>query len=124
MPAVLGAGRGGGHPRRRAGSCAKQRDGQAFTATTITIAAVVAALFTDLYPRVMVSSLGAQFDLTISNTSSAPYALKVMTVVLAVLLPVVLLYQGWTYFVFRRRLIGAPVDPVASLKNEAGPESR
>jgi len=82
------------------------RPGWAFTATTVTIAGVVLSLFTNLYPRVMVSSLGAQFDLTIQNTSSAPYSLKVMTVVVAIFLPTVLVYQGWTYYVFRKRLAG------------------
>jgi cytochrome d ubiquinol oxidase subunit II len=82
------------------------RPGWAFAATTVTIAGVVLSLFTNLYPRVMVSSLGAQFDLTINNTSSAPYALKVMTVVVAIFLPGVLAYQGWTYHVFRRRIAG------------------
>ncbi|GLZ48301.1 cytochrome c oxidase assembly protein [Actinomycetospora sp. NBRC 106375] len=76
----------------------------AFAATTLTIAAVAGSLFAELAPRVMVSSLGPAGDLTIANSSSSPYALTVMTVVLAVLLPVVLLYQGWTYVVFRRRL--------------------
>jgi Cytochrome bd terminal oxidase subunit II len=69
----------------------------------------VASIFTELYPRVMVSSLGAANDLTAQNTASASYALTVMTVVLAVLLPVVLVYQGWTYHVFRGRLRGPQV---------------
>jgi len=99
----------------------ERRDSWAFTATTVSIALAVAALFTNLYPRVMVSSLGSQFDLTITNTSSAAYSLKIMTIVLAIFLPVVLIYQGWTYYVFRRRLIGAPVDPAASLRNAADP---
>jgi cytochrome d ubiquinol oxidase subunit II len=57
----------------------------------------------------MVSSLGAAYDLTITNTSSAPYALTVMTVTVAVLLPAVLVYQAWTYHVFRQRLGGEAV---------------
>jgi cytochrome d ubiquinol oxidase subunit II len=80
------------------------RDGWAFTAAAVTMGAVVLSIFTNLYPRVMVSSLGAANDLTISNSSSAPYALKVMTVISLVLLPVVIAYQAWTYWVFRRRL--------------------
>jgi cytochrome d ubiquinol oxidase subunit II len=52
----------------------------------------------------MVSTLGPADDLTIQNTSSASYSLTVMTVVAAVLLPLVLVYQGWTYYVFRTRL--------------------
>ena len=84
--------------------------GAAFAATSVTMAAVVASIFTELYPRVMVSSLGAANDLTAQNTASASYALTVMTVVVAVLLPVVLAYQGWTFHVFRARLGGPQVD--------------
>jgi cytochrome d ubiquinol oxidase subunit II len=83
------------------------RDGVAFVATSVTMAAVVVSIFVALYPRVMVSSLGAASDLTVTNTASAPYSLKVMTVAAAVLFPVVLAYQGWTYYVFRRR-VGGP----------------
>jgi len=84
--------------------------GAAFAATSVTMAAVVASIFTELYPRVMVSSLGAANDLTAQDTASASYALTVMTVVVAVLLPVVLAYQGWTFHVFRARLGGPQVD--------------
>jgi cytochrome bd ubiquinol oxidase subunit II len=83
------------------------RDGVAFAATSLTMAAVVVSVFVALYPRVMVSSLGASSDLTVTNSASSPYALKVMTVAAAVLFPVVLAYQGWTYHVFRRRVGGA-----------------
>jgi cytochrome d ubiquinol oxidase subunit II len=81
-------------------------EGAAFAATAGTIVTVVVSLFAELYPRVMVSSLGAANDLTAQNTASASYSLTVMTVVVAVLLPVVLLYQGWTYYVFRARVRG------------------
>ena len=89
------------------------RDGRAFAATSLAMAAVVVSIFVNLYPRVMVSTLGSSTDLTISNTSSAPYSLKVMTVAAAVLFPVVLAYQGWTYYVFRRR-VGGPDDIAAA----------
>jgi cytochrome d ubiquinol oxidase subunit II len=100
------------------------RDGAA------TMAAVVVSIFTELYPRVMVSSLGAANDLTVSGSASSSYALRVMTVVLVVLLPVVLVYQGWTYHVFRNRLSGAetrgdgdePAPPPRTAA--AGPESK
>jgi cytochrome d ubiquinol oxidase subunit II len=77
--------------------------GWAFVATTVTIAGMVLSIFTDLYPNVMVSSLNSANNLTIHNTSSGPYSLKVMTVILVVVFPVVLVYQGWAYYVFRRR---------------------
>jgi cytochrome d ubiquinol oxidase subunit II len=89
----------------------------AFAATATTIAAVVATLFVSLYPRVIVSDPDFANSLTIDNASSAHYSLTVMTVVAAVLVPVVLLYQAWTYHVFRARLsgegAGSPVDLVA-----------
>ena len=89
------------------------RDGRAFAATSLAMAAVVVSIFVNLYPRVMVSTLGSSTDLTVTNTSSAPYSLKVMTVAAAVLFPVVLAYQGWTYYVFRRR-VGGPDDTAAA----------
>jgi cytochrome d ubiquinol oxidase subunit II len=89
------------------------RDRRAFAATSLAMAAVVVSIFVNLYPRVMVSTLGSSTDLTITNTSSAPYSLKVMTVAAAVLFPVVLAYQGWTYYVFRRR-VGGPDDTAAA----------
>jgi cytochrome d ubiquinol oxidase subunit II len=89
----------------------------AFVATATTIGAAVVTLFVSLYPRVLVSDPEFGNSLTVENASSANYSLTVMTVVAAVLLPVVLLYQGWTYHVFRARLggedPGTPVDLVA-----------
>ncbi|WP_433273450.1 cytochrome d ubiquinol oxidase subunit II [Pseudonocardia xinjiangensis] len=81
-----------------------EREVAAFTATLATAAGIVVSLFSELYPRVMVSSLDAANDLTIATTASSPYALAVMTVVLGVLLPVILVYQGWTFYVFRNRV--------------------
>ena len=89
----------------------------AFAATATAIVAVVVTLFVSLYPRVMVSDPEFANSLTIDNASSEDYTLTVMTVVAAVLLPVILLYQAWTYHVFRARLggedAGTPVDLVA-----------
>jgi cytochrome d ubiquinol oxidase subunit II len=84
-----------------------RRDGWAFTATTVTMAACVLAIFTDLYPRVLVSSTSSAFELTVDNTASGPYSLKVMTIVAVIALPFVLAYQAWTYYVFRRRISSA-----------------
>ena len=81
-----------------------QRDGFAFAATTITMASAILAIFTGLYPNVMVSSTNAANNLTANNTASPAYPLKVMSVVAIILLPVVLIYQSWTYYVFRRRV--------------------
>jgi cytochrome bd ubiquinol oxidase subunit II len=80
------------------------REGFAFAATTVTMAASIVAIFTGLYPNVMVSSTSAANNLTVHNTASGAYSLKVMTVVVVIFLPVVLAYQTWTYYVFRRRV--------------------
>ena len=88
------------------------RMGRAFAATGLGVILLVATLFTSLYPRVMVSSTNFAYSLTVENASSAHYTLAVMTVVAVLVLPVVLLYQGWTYHVFRGRLTGeTATDP-------------
>jgi len=95
----------------------RHQRGWAFGMTSATIALVVAALFTSLYPRVMVSSPDFANSLTISNSSSAHYTLVVMTVVAVITLPIVLLYQSWTYYVFRARVTGEEVaSPAEVLK--------
>jgi cytochrome d ubiquinol oxidase subunit II len=83
---------------------AERRDGWAFATTTFAMATCVLAIFVDLYPHTMVSSTNASYDLTINNTSASSYSLTVMTVVAVILLPVVILYQAWTYHVFRQRI--------------------
>jgi cytochrome bd ubiquinol oxidase subunit II len=83
-------------------------DGWGFAASAVAIAAVVGSLFIELYPNVMVSSTSAAFNLTVGNAASGGYALKVMTIVTAILFPVVLLYQGWSFHVFRERVTGSP----------------
>jgi cytochrome bd ubiquinol oxidase subunit II len=79
-------------------------DGFAFTATTITTATCIVSVFVGLYPNVMVSSTNPAYSLTVNNTASDPYSLKAMTVVVLFFLPLVLAYQTWTYYVFRRRV--------------------
>jgi cytochrome d ubiquinol oxidase subunit II len=80
------------------------RDGLAFALGAVGTLGVVATLFTSLYPRVMVSNPNFGNSLTVPGTASAHYTLAVMTVVALIVTPVVLLYQGWTYHVFRHRL--------------------
>jgi cytochrome d ubiquinol oxidase subunit II len=82
----------------------RDHQGWAFTATTVTIAVSIITIFVNLYPRVMVSSTNPAYSLTAHNSASPPYSLKATTVVALVLLPIVLGYQGWTYYVFRRRI--------------------
>jgi len=79
-------------------------EGFAFAATTVTVVSCIASIFVGLYPNVMVSSTSRAYSLTVSNTASAPYSLKAMTVVVVIFLPLVLAYQTWTYYVFRRRV--------------------
>jgi cytochrome bd-type quinol oxidase subunit 2 len=86
------------------------REGWAFAASAVAVAATVAAVFVDLHPNVLVSSTKAAYSLTIAGTASGHYALTVMTVVAALLFPLVLLYQGWTYHVFRARVQTPPRD--------------
>jgi cytochrome bd ubiquinol oxidase subunit II len=81
-----------------------RREGWAFAATSAVMGLSIVTIFVDLYPRVMVSSTSPAYDLTVHNTASPPYSLKVMTVIAVVLLPFVLAYQAWTYYVFRRRI--------------------
>jgi len=88
------------------------RDGFAFTATTVTIASCILAIFVDLYPNVMVSSTNPAYNLTVHNTASNHYALTAMTIVVIVFLPLVLIYQAWTYYVFRRRVSRSEFQPV------------
>ena len=80
------------------------RPGRAFVATTVAILTFFLALFVDLFPHAMVSSTNGAFDMTLSQSASSDYTLTVMTVVAALLVPVVLAYQAWTYWVFRQRV--------------------
>ncbi|MEV8524544.1 cytochrome d ubiquinol oxidase subunit II [Streptomyces sp. NPDC052000] len=80
------------------------REGWSFALSGITVAAAVATLFLSLFPNVMPSSLNDAWNLTVSNASSTPYTLKIMTWCAGVATPIVLLYQGWTYWVFRKRI--------------------
>jgi cytochrome bd ubiquinol oxidase subunit II len=89
------------------------RDGWAFLATAVAMLATVATIFVFLYPRVMVSSTNAAYSLTVHNASSSSYTLKVMTIVTVIFLPVVLIYQGWTFYVFRKRIDVGDVRPPA-----------
>jgi cytochrome bd ubiquinol oxidase subunit II len=79
-------------------------DGWAFVSTMTVVAAVVVLLFGSLYPNLVPSTLNPEWSLTISNASSTPYTLKIMTWAALIFAPLVMLYQGWTYWVFRKRV--------------------
>ncbi|WP_066950543.1 cytochrome d ubiquinol oxidase subunit II [Microtetraspora fusca] len=85
------------------------REGWAFTGTAVTIVLATATLFLDLWPNVMPSSTSPLYSLTVTNAASSPYTLTVMTWVAAIFTPVVLGYQAWTYWVFRKRLTRTPI---------------
>ncbi|WP_413758203.1 cytochrome d ubiquinol oxidase subunit II [Streptomyces sp. MMBL 11-3] len=80
------------------------REGWAFALSGLTIVAAVAMLFLTLFPNVMPSSLDDGWSLTVTNASSSPYTLKIMTWCAVIATPVVMLYQAWTYWVFRKRI--------------------
>ncbi|MGW0553385.1 cytochrome d ubiquinol oxidase subunit II [Streptomyces sp. NPDC002926] len=80
------------------------REGWSFALSGVTIAAAVAMLFLTLFPNVMPSSLNEEWNLTVTNASSSPYTLKIMTWCAGIAAPLVMLYQGWTYWVFRKRI--------------------
>ncbi|WP_329110548.1 cytochrome d ubiquinol oxidase subunit II [Micromonospora sp. NBC_01699] len=81
-----------------------RREGWAFAGTAIAIGLTVATLFAALHPDVMPSTTDPTGTLTTANAASNPYTLKIMTWIAAIFAPVVIAYQGWTYWVFRRRI--------------------
>jgi cytochrome bd ubiquinol oxidase subunit II len=100
---------------------------RAFAATCGAIALFFCALFADLFPHAMVSSTNATFSLTLNEAASSSYTLTVMTVVAVLLVPVVLLYQGWTYWVFRKRIsaedfgeVRTPIDLLSTGEHRGG----
>ena len=96
------------------------RDGWAFAASGFAIAAVIGQIFIALYPNVMVSSTNHAFNLTVSNSASGHYALVVMTIVAVIFMPLVLLYQGWSFRVFRRRVSAPPASAEAPTGGGSG----
>jgi cytochrome bd ubiquinol oxidase subunit II len=80
------------------------REGQAFALLGLMLACAVVTLFGALYPDVLPSTVDVAFSLTVAGAASSPYTLGVMSWVGLIGLPVVLIYQGWTYWVFRKRV--------------------
>ncbi len=103
------------------GAARARREGWAFLSTAVTIVAATSALFVTLFPNVMPSTTNAAYSLTVDNASSTPYTLKIMTWVAVVFTPIVLVYQAWTYWVFRRRLRVEDIPPPAGSAGPAGP---
>ena len=88
------------------------REGQAFALLGVAVAAAVATLFGALYPDVVPSTLDPSYSLTVQDTASSPYTLTVMSWVALFGTPAVLVYQGWTYWVFRKRIGTHHIPPV------------
>jgi cytochrome bd ubiquinol oxidase subunit II len=88
----------------------RKRQGWAFAMAGLQIVLAVVACFWIMFPRVIISSLDPANDLTIYNASSTPYTLQVMTIVALIFVPVVLAYQIWTYWVFRKRVSNKPQE--------------
>lgn len=76
----------------------------AFLASGLSLVSVVVLLFQGLFPRVMISSISPKYDLLIQNASSTPYTLKVMSIVAITLVPFVLAYTAWAYYIFKKRI--------------------
>ncbi len=88
-------------------------EGWAFIATAFTIVALFTTMLLNLYPNVLVSSISPAYDITITASASHPYTLTVMSWVALIFTPLVLAYQSWTYWIFRRR-IRRPDEPSAA----------
>jgi len=80
------------------------KEGLTFICGGLVIILATVMVFSGLFPRLMISTLDPAYSLNIYNASSSPYTLKVITIVTAIFLPIVLAYQGWTYWIFRKRL--------------------
>jgi cytochrome d ubiquinol oxidase subunit II len=91
---------------------ARRREGWAFVTMVVVVVAVVVLVFGSMYPNLLPSTLNAQWSVTIYNGSSTPYTLKIMSWASLTLLPLVIGYQAWTYWVFRRR-IGVDAIPAS-----------
>ncbi len=82
----------------------KGKSGVAFVASVLAILFVTVTVFAAMFPNVLISTLDPAWSLTIYNASSSPYTLKIMTVVAVTLVPIVLCYQAWSFWMFRKRV--------------------
>ena len=82
----------------------KQKFGLAFVASSLAILGVTVAVFASMFPNVMISTISEAYNLTIYTASSTPYTLKIMSIVAGIFVPIVLLYQAWSYWTFRKRI--------------------
>jgi cytochrome d ubiquinol oxidase subunit II len=82
----------------------QKREGWAFIMVALNIVFTQITFFVMMFPNVMISSLNPDWNLTIYNASSSQYTLTVMSIVALIFVPIVLVYQGWTYYMFRKRI--------------------
>ncbi|MDO4820585.1 MAG: cytochrome d ubiquinol oxidase subunit II [Rothia sp. (in: high G+C Gram-positive bacteria)] len=82
----------------------RKSEGKAFSGFAVFVTFGVLAIFLALYPNVLPSTLDEAYNLTIANASSSEYTLSVMSWVGLFGIPILLVYQSWTYWVFRKRL--------------------
>jgi cytochrome d ubiquinol oxidase subunit II len=80
------------------------KNGWAFITGSLVIVFLTMTVFMGLYPRILISTLNPEWSLTIFSASSSQYTLRIITIIAAIFIPVVLVYQGWTYWVFRKRI--------------------
>jgi cytochrome bd ubiquinol oxidase subunit II len=88
----------------------RRQNGWAFGMMAAHLSLTLVSCFQIMFPRLMISSIDPAFSLTISNASSSPYTLKVMSIIALIFVPVVLAYQLWTYWIFRKRLTSNPEE--------------
>jgi cytochrome d ubiquinol oxidase subunit II len=81
-----------------------RKHGWAFIMSSLTIMFATLMVFAGLYPRILISTIDPAYTLDIWNSASTAYTLTIMTVVAAIFVPIVLVYQIWTYWVFRKRI--------------------
>ncbi|WP_022796145.1 cytochrome d ubiquinol oxidase subunit II [Bavariicoccus seileri] len=91
-------------------SVVKEKEMRAFLASGLTMVVLVALIFSGLFPRVMISSTASSNDLLIANASSTPYTLTVMSYLSLTILPFVLAYTAFSYYIFRKRIVSGPVQ--------------
>jgi cytochrome d ubiquinol oxidase subunit II len=82
----------------------RRMEGWAFMMTGLNIILTQVAFFSLMFPRLMISSINPAWSLTIYNASASPYSLAVMSIVSLVFIPIVIAYEGWSYYIFRKRV--------------------
>lgn len=100
------------------------REGFAFFGFGLFLLAGAASIFAAVYPVVLPSTLNAQYNLTVLNASSSPYTLGLMSIVACIGVPLVLAYQAWTYWVFRKRISNAHIPAAHAVVAAVGRSSR